>query len=632
MKIDFPNVPSRRRAAASARWMWTTRAMGLLAFAFLFAGHAAEEVSATPPSETQTESSATASAPAVDPSGDGAASDTKRQVRREVLEQAAVAHAFESVMKENWAGRLVRLPVHGPIANLGMLPIPASIPDLGQRSMVGDLRAAIAKANDDGAKALLVEINSPGGVVGECIELAQALLKSKVPTSAMVVDQAISGGAMVALACKEIVLCRGATFGDIQPMQYRMNGLQPEYVEMSPAEREKAEAVLRATLRESAKAGGRPAALVDAMVSSGIEVYRVTYDDGRQEYLDKPSFELQQTEIAAGREKRVVTENRIVSPAGHILTLDTDQALEFGIADALFDTPADFLAAWAERHGEKAEAILSVPIVKGMTSFEMPDLKDLFPSLDLPGWVKMALFVFLVMGIAGLMVEWNMPGFGVPGVCSIIGWVGFFSILMMHDRGSWLAVFLFIVGVALLVVEIAVLPGFGVAGISGIACVLVGLFLAYAPPLDGMGLEWFAVPVGDNVTVFRRLAEELAVLLLLATVGGGLVTWGFVAMGPHIPFLSPLFMRKVAEIGDTPIFDVGESEVERAAEEARRRAWVGSAGTAETPLRPAGKVRLASGERLDVVADGLFLDAGTAVRVLAVDDNRILVGLPDADA
>jgi membrane-bound serine protease (ClpP class) len=54
------------------------------------------------------------------------------------------------------------------------------------------------------------------------------------------------------------------------------------------------------------------------------------------------------------------------------------------------------------------------------------------------------------------------------------------------------------------------------------------------------------------------------------------------------------------------------------------RSWLGKSGTAHTPLRPAG-IAVFDGERVDVVSDGEFIDAGTPIVVIRVDGNRIVV-------
>jgi len=151
-------------------------------------------------------------------------------------------------------------------------------------------------------------------------------------------------------------------------------------------------------------------------------------------------------------------------------------------------------------------------------------------------------------------------------------------------------------GFVLLVLEIFVIPGFGLAGIAGIGALLAGLSLS----LIGGGATWefIALALGRVlVSVFLALAASLLLLRFL----------------PRLPFGRQLILETGLAAG----------EGYASAPESDNR-WLGKNGTASSPLRPAG-IAVIDGERVDVVSDGEFIDVGMPIFVTRVDGNRIVV-------
>jgi membrane-bound serine protease (ClpP class) len=146
------------------------------------------------------------------------------------------------------------------------------------------------------------------------------------------------------------------------------------------------------------------------------------------------------------------------------------------------------------------------------------------------------------------------------------------------------------------VLEVFVIPGVTVAGVGGIIALVAGL---------GMTL----VGAGATVSVIMSALARVAISILLAMAGA----YALLRMLPRLPF----GRRLVLEAGmaaDRGYVSAAESD----------RLWVGRAGTALSPLRPAGIAEI-DGSRLDVVSDGDFIDAGSAIEVTRVDGNRIVV-------
>lgn len=149
---------------------------------------------------------------------------------------------------------------------------------------------------------------------------------------------------------------------------------------------------------------------------------------------------------------------------------------------------------------------------------------------------------------------------------------------------SWLLIvgLLFIVGIVLLLLEFFVIPGFGVVGVLGVAALLGAIGISY----------WKLGAL-----------EAMAAFALSVAVVGGLL-W-------YLPR---------SRAGKAMILSEGLSGTASLAAQVE----VGAEGVTATPLRPAGMVRFAERE-LDVVSEGLFVDAGTKVRVTRVEGSRVVV-------
>jgi membrane-bound serine protease (ClpP class) len=125
---------------------------------------------------------------------------------------------------------------------------------------------------------------------------------------------------------------------------------------------------------------------------------------------------------------------------------------------------------------------------------------------------------------------------------------------------------------------------------------LAGLSLS----LIGGGASWNFILGAFGRVVFSLLAAIVASLVILRYL-------------PRLPFGRQLILETGLPTGEG-----------YASAPEQDRGWLGKSGTAHTPLRPAGIADFA-GERVDVVSDGEFIDAGTPVAVIRVDGNRIVV-------
>ena len=204
--------------------------------------------------------------------------------------------------------------------------------------------------------------------------------------------------------------------------------------------------------------------------------------------------------------------------------------------------------------------------------------------------------LLMTVGLLGLLVEIRTPGFAVPGTVGLISLGVFFWGHWIVQLAGWEELLLIGIGVLLLALEVFLIPGVTVAGIAGIVALVAGL---------GMTL----VGAGATMAVVITALGQVAISILLALAGA----FAFVRALPSLPFGSGLVLE-ADMTADRGYVSSPESDSR----------WLGKAGTAISPLRPAGIAEF-DGARVDVVSDGDFVDAGSTIEVTRVDGNRIVV-------
>ncbi len=260
-----------------------------------------------------------------------------------------------------------------------------------------------------------------------------------------------------------------------------------------------------------------------------------------------------------------------LSTSSELVTLTSKQAVEFGIADT---------------EARTVDAALATFGFAGAKTVRLePGLAERLAGILSRPLIAAAL---IVLGIGGLLIEAFTPGFGVPGAIGLIALVVFAAATYFANPLGLVDVAILVVGVVLLAVEVFVIPGFGVAGVLGIAAIVVALIRI---------LEEGVVPVLGYSVLFSGVL--LAVLLWLLP-------------NSRLASAFRLTTRIATPDGGGLQFQGGRKDL------------VGQDGVALSDLRPAGVARFGN-DRVDVVSEGDFVNAGTPVHVLRVEGNRITV-------
>jgi membrane-bound serine protease (ClpP class) len=203
--------------------------------------------------------------------------------------------------------------------------------------------------------------------------------------------------------------------------------------------------------------------------------------------------------------------------------------------------------------------------------------------------------VLLSLGILGIAFEIKAGAFGLGALVSLVSLGLFFGSSFMTGLAGWNEVLLLGVGSLALAIEVFILPGFGVAGITGIVALAAAVFLAL---------------VGSTPTA-AAVTQAFVVLGVSAAITLG-IGYAWLRHLPNSGRFAGLFLRGGAHRADGYVAALPRADL------------VGQDGVALTDLRPAGTAQIGH-ERVDVVTEGEYVPQGGAVRVVGSEGYRHVV-------
>jgi membrane-bound serine protease (ClpP class) len=409
-------------------------------------------------------------------------------------------------------------------------------------------------------------INSPGGSLTDSLRLADFLAHdldpNKIRTVAYIPEQARSDAVLIALACDQVVMHPQAELGGAG--DYALSEEDVQHVREALADK-------------SSPWESRPRSLIAAMIDPNLAIFpcrRAGEVGGEVKYLtEKETRQLGAQQWTIGRE---------ITRPGELLAVTGDQAVEYHLAELTAENLDDL-----RQHYDLEELTLLEP---GWADRVIDVLKK--PGVD----------AFLLMiAFLALYFELHAPGIGIGAFLATVCFLLFFWIKFEGETATVLELLLFLAGIACLLLEIFVLPGFGIFGLGGGCLVLISLILAsqtYVLPQNIGELEHSLFPV-----VVAMLGVVVAAVLLQRWL-------------PRAPILSQMLL-------EPPAGEEAE-EISRRESLVDLEGFVGTRGTATTQLTPGGKARF--GDMLvNVITDGEVVERGTPIEVVEVQGNRVIV-------
>lgn len=323
------------------------------------------------------------------------------------------------------------------------------------------LDRAIRDAENANATTIILDINTPGGRLDTVLEMRDRIMSTDIHVVAFVNREAFSAGALITIASDEIWMTPGAVYGAATPI----SGATGETAD------EKTISAVRSTFRSTAEEQGRDPAIAEAMVDPSVAV------DG----LDSSTS---------------------------LLTLSTQQAMEYGYADGIAQD-REMLLGELGLSGASIEEITPTAWERAVRWITDPTVASLL----------------ILLGIALIVVDGLIAGFGVVAAVGA-GFLGlFFWGHNLAGLAGWEDLVLIVIGLVLIGLEAFVIPGFGVAGILGTLSLVGGFVMAMT--LRDFGDQGFSAEAGDVLVT-------LLVTLGLTSVVIVLISWGLPRLVPSL--------------------------------------------------------------------------------------------------
>lgn len=457
-------------------------------------------------------------------------------------------------------GRAVRIDLNGPITAAKASEIERQIRKATEEN-TSVLSVAAGQHSEEEPRAdfVCLWIDSSGGSLFDSVNLASFLANDvdpmKVRLVAYVPYQARSDAAIIALACHELVLGPEAILGGSGERVFSEKDIQIAV-----------DTISQSLSKKTFRRWSLPAAMIDP----NLEVYKMSRKDnpGLIEYFCEAELRMQ-ADAEDWIRDREVTKKGLFSVSG-------EEALPYYLADK---------------------------VAKDFSEFKLFYHLENDPTLIAPGWADtliralghpMLTAVLLMIGFFALFAEIKTPGIGLGAFVAIFCFTLFFWSRYLGGTAGWLEVSLFLMGVLFVLMEIFVIPGFGIFGIGGGAAILASLVLAS---------QTFIIP--RNPYQLGQFKNSMLILIV-----------SIIGMGA-IAYVLSKWLHEINKPKDLELI----RESEKLADYSH---LLGKEGIASTPLVPAGKA-VFDGESIGVVSDCELVEAGTPVLVLEVRGYRVLV-------
>lgn len=448
----------------------------------------------------------------------------------------------------------------------------------------------VADAARNGATVVVLQLEAGGGDPQAARDLADRLIeiqaKENIKVVAFVPDRAPDTAAIVALGCSEIVLSRregSPPAPDGSPDEAVFGDFDTATGKLMRAENA---AAWTKSLRDLAERRNYPPLLIEGLFNPDIDIVEASpkANAAQKRYMTAADVAASDGQFVGGAQ---------IKAKGQLLTLKASDFERFG------------LGGFATAGRDPNEVYTKYGLDPAKVKDAAPAWLDrLATFLKLPA----VTVLLVVIGFIGLILEMKVPGTTLPGIVAALCFIlVFWAHTQFSGQVAVLAGLLFILGLVLVLLEVFVLPGFGVPGILGIVFILGALGLATLGATDG--------PLPSTTAEWTRLGGKMG-QFMFAMIGAVAIVSLLVRYLPHIPGANRLTLAAPDDSAATANADVpGASQA---------AALLGAVGITMTVLRPAGSVRFGD-DFVDVVSEGSYVPAGSRVQVVEVEGNRIVV-------
>jgi membrane-bound serine protease (ClpP class) len=403
------------------------------------------------------------------------------------------------------------------------------------------------------ADYILLQLNTYGGMVNIADSIRTKILNSRIPVIGFVDNQAISAGALISIACDSLFIRPGGSIGAATVVDQAGKVVPDKY-----------QSFMRSTMRATAESHGK-----DTLISGNDTLIRWHRDPHIAEAMVDPSL------VVPG-----------LDDSSKVVTLTAEEAIKWNFCEGLASDITEVLEKTGLKQCElkryrpgavdRAIGFLLRPVVQG---------------------------ILIMIMLGGIYFELQAPGIGLPLAAAGAAALLYFAPLYLEGLAQNWEILLFLAGLVLLILEIFVIPGFGVAGISGIALMVTGLTLSLVDNvvfrLEGVDAVWQIVKALMTVLISLFLAFMLFIL------------------GSKRLAYSKAFKNIALEATE-------QKKEGFISIDTRQKEMTGKTGIAHTILRPSGMVEVEN-EIFDAVAIIGYIEKGDRVRVIRDEAGQLYV-------
>jgi len=399
------------------------------------------------------------------------------------------------------------------------------------------VKLALDHAEKIKATHIIIDMDTYGGVLTDAKDIVDLIMAEKRPVWVFINSDAASAGALISIACDSIYMAPGASIGAATVVNGSDGAAAPD----------KYQSYMRSIMRSTAEENGR-----DPRIAEGMVDEKVVIDSIKQ--------------------------------AGKVITFTTAEAIENGYCEA------------------KVESISEILSRNNVTGYELVTFRL--------GVVEKIIAFFLNPFISGLLIlviiggiyfELQTPGVGFPLFAAITALVLYLVPYYLGGLAENWEILALLAGLGLIVAELFFIPGFGVAGITGIVLTISSLILIM---VDNDFFNFDLVPAGEMMT---------AAMAALGGLFGGLLL--LVAAGSK--------MTKLKAFSRLALLDTQEKAKGYTANFVPQ-ITPGATGIAHTVLRPGGKV-LIGDQVYDAFTRGEYIEQGEPVQVIGTEASTLKV-------
>jgi len=358
---------------------------------------------------------------------------------------------------------------------------------------------------------------------------------------------------LISIACDSIYMRSGGNIGAATVVDQTGAAVPDKY-----------QSFMRSTMRATAESHGK-----DTIISGNDTVIKWHRDPRIAEAMVDPHI------VAEG-----------IDDSSKVLTLTAEEAIANGYCEGL------------------ASSIPEVLRKAGIKDYELityqPSGVDKLIGFLLSTVVQGILIMIM---IGGIYFEMQTPGVGFPLIAALGAALLYFAPLYLEGLAEHWEILLFIAGIALIIVEIFVIPGFGVAGISGIVLVVTGLTLSL---VDNISFTF------EGTAALERLSQAFFTVVISIFISFTIALLGTKRFA---------FSRAMKGLALDTVQDHREGYISI---DSRQKGMIGKTGTAVTILRPSGRIEI-EGEIYDARSDISYINRGEKIKVVRDEAGQLYV-------